>query len=79
MTLPSRVTNVKLDDVKAQAEEAAKKALAIDPNLAEAHTALGQTREVIHFDYKGAEREYRRAIELNPKYAPVHNRYSCFL
>ena len=79
MTLPTRVSNVKWGDFKAKAEEAAKKALAIDPNLAEAHSSLGQTREVIHFDYKGAEREYRRAIELNPKYAPAHYRYSFLL
>ena len=63
-------------DIKARAEEAAKMALALDPDLAEAHTSFGHSRQIFHLDYKSAEREYRRAIELNPKYAPALNRYS---
>ena len=72
LVLPAYVPNSDRATIKARAEEAVKKALAINPNLAEAHTSLGYTRETFHFDYKGAESEYRRAIELNRKYAPVY-------
>ncbi len=79
LVLPAYIPDSNRVDIKARAIEATKKALAIDPNLAEAHTSLGFTRESFHFDYTGAEREYRRAIELNPKYAPAHYRYSFLL
>ena len=74
--LPSKDPSVKSTDVKEHAEEAAKKALALDPDLAEAHVSFGLTRAAYHFDYKGAEKEFRRAIELNPKYAPAYHRYA---
>ena len=77
--LPMKVANVKKSDVQAQAEEAAKKALALDPNLAEAHASFGRYKDYFLKDYKGAEREYQRAIELNPKYAPVHHFYGLLL
>ncbi len=79
LVLPAYVPNSDRATIKARAEEAVKKALAINPNLAEAHTSLGYTRETFHFDYKGAESEYRRAIELNRKYAPAYYRYSFLL
>ena len=77
--MPLYVPGVKTGDVKARAEEAAKKAIALDPNLAEAHAALGFIKRVYHFDYKGAEREYQRAIELNPNYATAHHFYAAVL
>ncbi len=76
---PTYVPGIKVDDVKAQAEDAAKKALALDPNLAEAHASFGRYKDRFLNDYKGAEREYKRAIELNPKYAPVHFFYGNLL
>ena len=76
LILPVYSPDIKRDDVKAKVEEAVKKALALDSDLAEVHTTYGFTRWVYHVDYKDAEREYRRAIELNPKYAPAHHRYS---
>ncbi len=79
LVLPAYVPNSDRVTIKARAEEAVKKALAINPHLAEAHTSLGYTRETFHFDYKGAESEYRRAIELNRKYAPAYYRYSFLL
>jgi serine/threonine-protein kinase len=55
-----------------KAKEAALKALALDDNLAEAHASLGQITSYYDYDFRTAEREYRRAIELNPNYATAH-------
>jgi TolB-like protein/DNA-binding winged helix-turn-helix (wHTH) protein/Tfp pilus assembly protein PilF len=65
-------------EARIRAEEAASKALEIDPNLAEAHTALGFAK---HFSWSWdlAEQEFKRAIELNPNYAYAHNSYASFL
>ena len=79
LVLPVYIPDSNRVDIKARANEAVKKALAINPNLAEAHTSLGFARQAFHFDYNGAESEYRRAIELNPKYAPAYYRYSFLL
>ena len=45
----------------------AKRAVQLDPQLAEAHTSLGFCRLCHNWDRAGAEREFRRAIELNPR------------
>jgi TolB-like protein/Tfp pilus assembly protein PilF len=55
------------------AEAAAKKALEIDDNLAEAHTTLGFSLCVYHLDFAGSIREFERAIALNPNYATAHH------
>ena len=55
-----------------KAKEAALKALALDDKLAEAHASLGQITAYYDYDFPTAEREYRRAIELNPNYASAH-------
>jgi serine/threonine-protein kinase len=55
-----------------RAEAAALKALSLDEGLAEAHAALGQIR-MSNFEWSAADKELRRAIELNPNYAPAHN------
>ncbi|MBP7415513.1 MAG: tetratricopeptide repeat protein [Pyrinomonadaceae bacterium] len=54
------------------AKQAAQKALEIDPNSAEAHASLGQILTNYDYDLKGAERELKRAIELNPKYPSAY-------
>ena len=64
---------------KSKAEEAIVKALAIDANLAEAYTSLAWIKFEYHWDWAGAEREFRRAIELNPNYATAHQWYAEFL
>ena len=79
LVLPSYIPDINRVDVKAQAEKAVKKALALSPDLAEAHTSFGWLKEIYYRDYTGALREYRRAIILNPKYAPAHYRYSYLL
>jgi tetratricopeptide (TPR) repeat protein len=58
-----------------RAREAATKALDLDDTLAEAHNALAAVKENYDWDWPGAEREYRRAIELNPGYATAHQWY----
>lgn len=55
-----------------QARAAALKALALDDTLAEAHAALGLYDAIYQWDQPGADRELRRAIELNPGYALAH-------
>jgi tetratricopeptide (TPR) repeat protein len=46
--------------------------LELDPSLAEAHNSLGGIREFYDWDWPAAEKEYRRAIELNPNFAAGH-------
>ena len=55
-----------------KAKEAALKAIALDDNLAAAHASLGQITSYYDYDFPTAEREFRRAIELNPNYASAH-------
>jgi|SRR5690242_11350053 TolB-like protein/Flp pilus assembly protein TadD len=59
-----------------RAREAAAKALELDETLAEAHNALAGVKEDFDWDWPGAEREFQRAIELNPGYATAHQWYS---
>ena len=56
-----------------KAKEAALKALRLDPNLAEAHAALGKVLFFSEIDLGGAMREYKRAIELKPNDAGAHH------
>jgi len=54
----------------------ALKALELDDSLAEAHTSLAWVQHAYDWDWDGAARSYRRAIELNPAYATAHHWYS---
>jgi serine/threonine protein kinase/tetratricopeptide (TPR) repeat protein len=58
------------------AKVAATKALELDDSLAEAHAALGYVQWFYDWDWLGAEREFKRAIVLNPNSAIVHQRYA---
>ena len=58
------------------AKAAALKALEIDEELAEAHTPLAAILAENDFDLNAAEKEIRRAIELNPNYATAHQWYA---
>jgi tetratricopeptide (TPR) repeat protein len=62
-----------------KAKSAAMRALEIDGSLAEAHASLAFVRLYYDWDWTGAEREFRRAIELNPNYAPARQWYSHLL
>ena len=55
-----------------QAESAAKKALALDDTLSDAHAALASLKGVNGFDYPGAIAEYERTLQLNPNDATAH-------
>lgn len=58
-----------------KAKQAAQKALELDDSLAEAHASLGFIKYKFDWDWRGAETELRRAIELNPNYATAHHWY----
>src|SRR5262249_25695632 len=58
---------------------AAMRALELDDTLAEAHTALAVYKTAYEWDWPGAERAYRRALELNPGHAPTHHYYGLYL
>jgi len=59
-----------------KAKAAALRALAIDDGLSDAHSALAATRLLHDWDWPGAEKEYRRALELNPEDAWAHQGYA---
>ncbi|MFO8034186.1 MAG: tetratricopeptide repeat protein [Candidatus Bipolaricaulota bacterium] len=60
-------------DALKEARRAAEKAIALDPNLAEAHASLGLVILEEDDDPSRAEEEFHKAIELNPSYAPAHH------
>ena len=62
-----------------KARTAVTRALELDPDLAEAHTALGGIRFYFDWDWAGAEAEFRRALALNPGSIAVHDDYGVFL
>ena len=70
--LPS-YTPTSQHDAFPKAKKAALKALRLDPNLAEAHVALGKVLYFDEIDLAGSIREYQRAIELKPNYATAHH------
>jgi len=62
-----------------KARVAALRALELDPALGEAHVSLGQVLAGYDWVFPAAEREYKRAIELNPGYASAHHFYALCL
>jgi tetratricopeptide (TPR) repeat protein len=62
-----------------QALEAARRATELDPESAEAHTALAATALLWDRDFETAEREFLRALELNPHYMQARGWYALFL
>jgi TolB-like protein/Flp pilus assembly protein TadD len=59
-------------------KKAALKALSIEPNLAEAHAALGRSR-MFDWDWQGAEESFKLAINLNANGAPARHFYAMYL
>lgn len=67
------------DEAYPKAKESALKALELDDQLAEAHTALAYVNMYYYWDWQGAENEYRRAVTINPNYASAHQWYAEYL
>ncbi|HWU40833.1 MAG TPA: tetratricopeptide repeat protein, partial [Candidatus Acidoferrum sp.] len=61
-----------------KARIAALKALEIDDTLGEAHAVLAEVKVLYDFDWAGAERNFKRAIELNPGYATARGWYALY-
>jgi tetratricopeptide (TPR) repeat protein len=59
-----------------KARAAALRAIELDESLAEAHTSLASVAQNYDWDWSTAEKEYRRAIALNPNYATAHHWYA---
>lgn len=62
-----------------KARASALRALEIDPDLAEGHAVLANILQTYDWNWTAAEKEYARAIELNPNYATAHYHYSYLL
>jgi TolB-like protein/DNA-binding winged helix-turn-helix (wHTH) protein/Flp pilus assembly protein TadD len=62
-----------------KAEAAARKALALDDTLAEAHASLAGVLYRYQWDWEGAEREFQLSLELDPNYAEGHRAYAIYL
>ncbi|MBM3819657.1 MAG: tetratricopeptide repeat protein [Acidimicrobiia bacterium] len=61
------------------ARTSAKRALELEPGLAESHLALGDVRRMLEWDWRGAELAYAQAIALNPSQENAHRRYAVLL
>ena len=72
-------TPIETKEAYPKAKSAALKALEIDDTLAEAHTSLAYALFRYDWDWSGAEREFKRGIELKPNYATAHQWYSFYL
>jgi serine/threonine protein kinase/Tfp pilus assembly protein PilF len=66
-------------DAGPKAKDAAASALSKDASLAEAHTSAALVKELFDWDWSGAEKEFRRAIQLNSNSAVAHHWYGEFL
>jgi tetratricopeptide (TPR) repeat protein len=66
-------------DAFPKAKAAATKALALDDSLSEAHTSLAFIQDLYDWDWASAEKEYGRALALNPGYATAHHWYAWHL
>jgi tetratricopeptide (TPR) repeat protein len=66
-------------DAMPKAKDAAKKALELDEQLPQAHVELANVLAWYDWDWTAAEKEYRRAIQLDPNYAPAHAYYGYLL
>jgi serine/threonine-protein kinase len=66
-------------DAKPRAREAAERAVQLDDSSAEAHASLATFKLFYEYDWEGGEREFRRAIALNPNYAFAHDQFGMLL
>ncbi|HKN57976.1 MAG TPA: protein kinase [Gemmatimonadaceae bacterium] len=71
--------NVPVHEGHEKAKFYARKAIALDESLAEAHASLAWSLFIYDWRWEEAAREFRRAIELDPRYAPAHQWYAFML
>ncbi len=67
------------NELMPKARSAALRALELDESLAGAHASLALIKENYDYDWPGAEKEFRLAIQLDPQYATAHQWYAEFL
>jgi len=72
-------SGAQLKEAFPRAEAAAEQALALDDNLAEAHTTRAYVEYYYKWNWAEAEREFQRALALNPNYATAHHWYAEYL
>ena len=72
-------SDVTTHDTYQKSMEAINKALALDESLSEAHSALCENKYLYDWDFAGAERECKRAIELDPGSAQAHEIFARYL
>jgi eukaryotic-like serine/threonine-protein kinase len=72
-------TFVPAPEASRAALEAAERAVTLDPTLPEGHTALGWTKTLFAMDLRTADRDFQRALEIAPGYAPAHGYYALLL
>ncbi|MBZ5683764.1 MAG: tetratricopeptide repeat protein [Acidobacteriia bacterium] len=79
ISVPCYYSSVDPNIAYPKARASALRALEIDPDLAEGHAVLANILHTYDWNWKVAEKEYERAIELNPNYATAHYHYSYLL
>lgn len=72
-------TDTRPSEAFPEAKEMAAKALHLDPTLAEAHASMAYVLNYYDWDRAGAEKEFKRALDLNPNDAAAHHAYGRFL
>ena len=65
-------------DAYSRAKAAAERAIALDDSLAEPHATLGYFKTLFEWDWPGADREFRRSIDLQPRYSTAHHWYAYY-
>lgn len=68
-----------VDGAYPRAKEAAQRALEFDPDLPEAHLAIGMYKMYYEWDFGGAEEAFQRAFDLNPSLVDAHYHYAWLL
>ena len=77
--LPSNTDDSRPDETYPKARAAAQKALEINPNMAEPHATLGYVLHEYDWKHAEAEKEFKRAIEIDPNYPSAHQWYGEYL
>jgi tetratricopeptide (TPR) repeat protein len=73
------VTKTSQSEAYQKARDAAANALALDDSLAEAHLSIAEVRLYQDWDFAGAEKEFKKTLDLNPNYSTGHQWYGEFL